>query len=95
MKPNWSLACTATQLLLLPPRGGEGTDDLRRILHKIPEMKWDGERERWAVPLSHVELEQIRYAATRLPHANVSDGVRRHIRQVEGKAKGLSHMFNK
>ena len=94
---SWSLARTETQLLLLPPTSGEGTgaEDLRRILYRIPKMKWDAERCRWAVPLSHVMLQQIRYASTQLPSANVSDGVRLHIRQQEGKAKGLSHMFYK
>ena len=94
---SWSLACTATQLVLLPPTSGEGTgaEDLRRILYRIPELAWDAERCRWAVPLSHINLQKVRYASTQLPSANVSDGVRRYIQQQESKARGLSHMFYK
>ena len=89
---SWSLARTETQLVLLPPTSGEGTgaEDLRRILYRIPELTWDAERCRWSVPLSHTNLQQIRYASTQLPSANVSDGVRLYIRQLEAKATGRS-----
>ena len=93
---SWSLARTETKLVLLPPTAGEGgADIIRRIVYRIPELTWDAERERWAVPLDEINVQKVRSAASWLPSANVSDGVRRYIRQHEAKAKSLSPMFYK
>ena len=94
---SWSLARTEMKLVLLPPTKGQGqkSDILRRILYHVPELEWNEKRNRYTAPLSKITLQQIRKAASFLPSANVSNGVRQYINAKGAQAKGLSPMMFK